>query len=200
MESKLKILMNGIIQENAILVLLIGLCPLLAVSTSFSNSLGMGLATLFVLLCSNMLISLFRKYIPNEIRIPIFIVIISTFVTITDYVMAAYFPALSKSLGVFVPLIVVNCIILGRAEAFACKKPFLLSLVDGLGMGIGFTLVICIMGIIRELLGSGTIFGLFTVFKQPALIMILPPGGFITIGILLGVVNWYRRKKGDIHV
>lgn len=185
---------KGIIKENPVLVLMLGLCPLLAVSATAMNSLGMGIAVLFVLVGSNIVISLLRKFVPHEVRIPVFIIIISTFVTVTDYLMAAYYPFLHKNLGVFVPLIVVNCVILGRAEVFACKNEFFYAILDGLGMGIGFTVVITIIGIIRELLGSGTIFGLGDFVGYPALIMILPPGGFIAIGFLMGILNWYKQK------
>ncbi|MFC1546124.1 electron transport complex subunit RsxE [bacterium] len=196
--SKLHDFTRGIVEENPILILVIGLCPLLAVSTSVFNSLGMGIATTFVLLCSNILVSVFKKYIPNQIRIPIFIVIISTFVTITDYVMAAFVPALHKSLGVFVPLIVVNCMILGRAEAFACKKTIVSSILDAFGMGLGFTIVITLIGLIRELSGNGTLFGI-NLLSRPALIMILPPGGFIATAVIMGAARWWQIKKGVIE-
>ena len=177
---------------------MIGLCPLLAVSTSAVNGLGMGLAASFVLLCSNIVISAVRKFIPDGIRIPIFIIVISTFVTIVDLVMNAYFPPLHKALGVFVPLIVVNCIILGRAEAFAYRNSVLNSLLDALGMGLGFTLVITLIGAIRELFGNGTMFGSARFIEKPALLMIFPPGGFITIGFLMGAyflyTNYTRSK------
>ncbi len=185
---------KGIVKENPVLILLLGLCPLLAVSATAVNSLGMGIAVLFVLVGSNLVVSLFRKFIPDGVRIPVFIIIISTFVTVTDYLMAAYYPPLHKSLGVFVPLIVVNCIILGRAEVFAYRNNLFYSLLDALGMGLGFTVVITIIGMIRELLGSGTVFGFGNFVSYPALIMILPPGGFITIGFLIGALNWYRQK------
>lgn len=188
---------NGILRENPILRLMIGLCPTLAVSTSLVNSVGMGLATTFVLVFSNFVVSLVRKLTPNQIRIPIFIVIVSTFVTLIDYLMLAYLPELHKSLGVFVPLIVVNCIILGRAESFAYKNDVVLSSIDGLGMGLGFTLTISIIGAIREVLGNGTIFGysLFGASFDPAIIMILPPGAFITIGFLMAALNALTRKS-----
>ena len=187
---------KGIIKENPVLVLMVGLCPLLAVSTTAFNSLGMGIATSFVLVNSNLVISLFKKLIPGEIRIPVFIIVISTFVTVIDYLMAAYFPSLHNNLGVFVPLIVVNCVILGRAEIFACRNRIFASILDGIGMGLGFTIVITVIGIIREFFGNGTIFGCGNFISQPALIMILPPGGFITIGFLIGFLNWYKRKYG----
>lgn len=183
----LKELTKGILKENPILVIMLGLCPTLAVSTSAMNGLGMGIAFTFVLLGSNIVISLLRKIIPNEVRIPSFIVIISTFVTIADYSLKAYTPSLSKSLGVFVPLIVVNCIVMGRAEAFACKNTVFRSILDAIGMSIGFTIVITFIGGIREILGDGKIFGisLFGENYLPLLIMILPPGAFLVIGFLM---------------
>ncbi len=193
--KKLNILTNGLIRENPVLVLMIGLCPLLAVSNTAINALGMGIAAAFVLTCSNVVISLIRKVIPDQIRIPVFIVVISTFVTIIDLVMAAYVPPLHKSLGIFVPLIVVNCIILGRGEAYAFRNKVFDALLDGLGMGAGFTLVIVLIGIIREVSGNGTIFGMARFISQPAMIMILPPGAFITIGFLMGLLNWYKNRK-----
>lgn len=193
--SLLKELNKGIIAENPVLRLMIGLCPVLAVSNNAMNALGMSVAVAFVLVCSNLVVSLLRKVTPDEIRIPIFIIIISTFVTISDYIMKAYFPALSASLGVFVPLIVVNCIILGRAEAFAYKNPVLSSVVDGVGMSVGFALALISIGVIRELLGAGSVFG-FQLFNQAAAatIMILPPGAFITIGILMAALNKMENK------
>ena len=187
---------NGILRENPILRLMIGLCPALAVSTSLANSVGMGLATTFVLVCSNFTVSLLRRFVPSGVRIPIFIVVVSTFVTTADYLMMAYFPALHKSLGVFVPLIVVNCIILGRAESFAYKNDIILSVIDGLGMGIGFILSMALIGSVREILGNGTIlgYGLFGASFNPVLIMILPPGAFITIGFLMAALNALTRK------
>ena len=186
---------NGLLRENPVLVLMIGLCPLLAVSSSAINALGMGIATAFVLTFSNLVISFSRRLIPEDLRIPVFIIVISTFVTITDYVMAAYFPPLHRALGVFVPLIVVNCIILGRAEAFAYRNSLIDSLLDGIGMGLGFILVIVTIGIIREVLGNGTIFGSSRFIFHPGLIMILPPGAFITIGFLMGILNIWKGKK-----
>ncbi len=197
---------DGIIKNNPVLVLAIGLCPTLAVSTSAFNGLGMGIAVIVVLTMSNFIISLFRKVIPSNMRIPIFILIISTFVTIIDYTMHAYVPELYKNLGVFVPLIVVNCIILGRAEAFAYRNSVLSSVLDGLGSGIGFTVVIFIMGTIREILGSGTFFAVpggfsgFKVFgagftKLPVIFMILPPGGFLVIAFLMATLRHIQRKE-----
>ncbi|MEW5804512.1 MAG: electron transport complex subunit E [bacterium] len=189
---------TGIIRENPTLRLMIGLCPTLAVSTTATGALGMGLATTFVLVGSNLSISLFRKLIPIELRIPIFIVIISTFVTTIDYVMMAYFPAIHRTLGVYVPLIVVNCIILGRAEAFAYHHTALSSILDGLGMGTGFTGGITLLGIFREVLGNNTFFqvsALGTHF-QPMILMILPPGAFLLIGFLIAGLNAVTRKGG----
>jgi len=194
--SKWRNFTNGLLQENPVLVLMIGLCPLLAVSSSAINALGMGIATAFVLIFSNLVISFSRRLIPEDLRIPVFVIVISTFVTITDYVMAAYFPPLHRALGVFVPLIVVNCIILGRAEAFAYRNSIIDSLLDGIGMGLGFILVIVTIGIIREVLGNGTIFGSSRFIFHPGLIMILPPGAFITIGFLMGILNIWKGRRG----
>jgi len=187
---------RGIFLENPTFRLILGMCPTLAVSTSLVNAIGMGAATTFVLLGSNILVSLFRKLIPSNIRIPAFIVIIATFVTIVELIMQAYFPALSKSLGIFIPLIVVNCIILGRAEAFASKNPVFPSILDALGMGIGFTGALALLGSIREILGAGTILGhnIFGAGFNPVAIMILPPGAFIALGLLLGLFNSLSKK------
>ena len=189
---------EGIIKNNPVLVLMIGLCPTLAVSTTAFNALGMGAAVIFVLVLSNFTIALIKRFTPNEIRIPIFIIVISTFVTIIDYVMHAYLPDLYKALGIFVPLIVVNCIILGRAEAFAYKHSVIQSVLDGFGSGIGFTLAIFAMGAIREILGSGKIFGHVimgsTFASNPVLYMVLPPGGFLVIAFLMGIS---RIRKGS---
>lgn len=185
------IFLNGIITENPTFRLVLGTCPTMAVTTSAINGIGMGAATTFVLLGSNVVISLLRNLIPNKIRIPAFIVIICTFVTIVQMVMQAYFASLYDALGMFIPLIVVNCIILARAEAFASKNSVGASAVDGLGMGIGFMLAITLIGAIRELLGNGTVFGMqvFGAGYQPMLLMILPAGGFIVYGLLLGIIN-----------
>ena len=174
---------KGIIKENPVLRLVLGTCATLAVSTAASNAIGMGLATTFVLVCSNAVISLLRKVIPDKVRIPSYITIIAGFVTIVQMFIKAYSPDLDKALGIYLPLIVVNCIILGRAEMFANKNPVLPSIVDGLGMGVGFTATLLLMGIIRELLGAGTIFGLAVTsnFMDPILIFILPPGGFFRL-------------------
>jgi electron transport complex protein RnfE len=193
--SLMKDFNQGIIRENPVLRLMIGLCPVLAVSNNATNALGMSIAVAFVLVGSNLVVALIRKITPDEIRIPIFIIIISTFVTICDYVMQAYTPALYQALGVFVPLIVVNCIILGRAEAFAYKNPVLNSVLDGAGMSLGFTLALVSIGVVRELLGAGSLFG-FPLYDErlAATIMILPPGAFITIGVLMALVNRMEKK------
>jgi Na+-translocating ferredoxin:NAD+ oxidoreductase subunit E len=188
---------NGILRENPIFRIMIGLCPTLAVSTSLENALGMALAATFVLVCSNVTVSLIRPFVPNGVRIPVFIVVISAFVTTVDYLMLAYFPDLHRSLGVFVPLIVVNCIILGRAEAYAYKNDAISSALDGLGMGLGFLVAISTIGSIREILGNGTILGhsLFGSAFKPALLMVLPPGAFIVIGFLMSGLNTLTKAK-----
>lgn len=188
---------KGILKDNPVIVQLLGMCPTLAVTSSAENGVGMGLATTAVLLGSNLVISLLRKVIPDKIRIPAFIVVIATFVTLIDMFMHAFALDLYKSLGLFIPLIVVNCIILGRAESFASKNNPLQSLADGLGMGLGFTLALAILGGIREILGAGTIFGvsLFGEAFKPALIMILPPGAFLALGLLIGLYNYIRLQK-----
>lgn len=193
--NKLKILFNGIIKENPIVVLVLGMCPSLAVTTSAFNGLGMGLATTFVLLMSNMLISSLKNFIPDSVRIPAFIVVIATFVSIVDLLLQSYVPALSESLGLFIQLIVVNCIVLGRAEAFACKNKVFDSMLDGLGMGLGFTLSLTIIGIIREFLGSGAFFGHQLFSGDGILIFVLAPGGFIVLGFLIALVRFIQRKK-----
>jgi electron transport complex protein RnfE len=191
----LKEFTKGIFKENPTFRLLIGMCPPLAITTQAINGLGMGVCIIFVLVLSNLMISCLRNIIPDKVRIPIFIVIIATFVTVTDMAMAAFSPKLYKALGIFIPLIVVNCIILGRAEAFASKNPVISSVVDGLGMGFGATLALTILGIIREILGAGTLFGT-TILPdfQPIIVMILPPGGFILMGLILGAINRFSPE------
>ena len=193
----IKTIKNGIITENPTFMQLLGMCPTLAVTTSLSNGIGMGLSVTFVLTLSNILVSLLRKIIPQKIRIAAYVVIIATFVTIVDLILKAYIPALSKSLGLFIPLIVVNCIILARAEAFASKNGVLKSAADGIGMGLGFTIALSIISAIREILGAGTILGYSLGITSPATIMLLPPGGFLTLGILLGIINVIKNKKGE---
>jgi electron transport complex protein RnfE len=194
--GNLKYFSNGIFKENPIFVLVLGTCPSLAVTTAAVNGLGMGAATTFVLVCSNVIIALFKNYIPEKVRIAAFIVIIATFVTIVDLVMKAYSPDLYKALGIFIPLIVVNCIILGRAEAFAQKNRPLPALLDGLGMGLGFTLALTLMASIREILGNGTIFNLrlFGENASTILLFILPPGAFVTYGLLIATMNQIKQK------
>ena len=190
------VFVNGILNENPIFRLVLGVCPTLAATTSATNGLGMGLAATFVLLGSNMVISMLRNLIPDKVRIPAFIVVISTFVTIVQLLMQAFVPALYEALGLFIPLIVVNCIILARAEAFASKNSLFLAASDGLGMGMGFTLGLILIGSVRELLGNGTIFGtaLFGASFEPMLLAVMAPGGFIIFGLLLGIVNAISNK------
>jgi Na+-translocating ferredoxin:NAD+ oxidoreductase subunit E len=182
-------LTKGLFRENPILIIMLGLCATLACSTSATDALGMGVAFSFVMICSNVVVALIRNITPNQIRIPVFITVISTFVTIIDYAMKAYTPSLSRSLGVFVPLIVVNCIVMGRAEAFASKNGVAASFMDGIGMSIGFTVVITLIGVIREFLGTGAIFGvqILGAWYPGFLIMILPPGAFLVIGFLMAL-------------
>ena len=199
--KRFNIFTRGLVKENAVFVLMIGLCPALATSSTVRDGFGMGLAATFVLVFSNLIISILRKNIPNEVRIPIFILIISTFVTIIDYMMQAFQPDLYRALGVFVPLIVVNCMILGRAEAYASKSPVLESILDGLGTGLGFTIALTVMGTIREILGNGTFLGM-TVFGEsfksaPVIFMIMSPGAFLVIGVLKALINKY--VKGELR-
>ena len=188
---------KGLWDQNPVLAQLLGLCPTLAVTTSAVNGVGMGSATTFVLICASLLISLVRKAIPSQVRIASYIVVIATFVTIVDLTMKAKFPALSQSLGAFIPLIVVNCLILGRQEAFASKNNPLRAIIDAIGMGLGFTLTLTVLGAIRELLGNGTVFGLQIMpsFFEPWIVMILPAGAFLTLGLMLGAVNIISRKR-----
>ena len=196
-KSKLSIITNGIIKENPVLVLLIGTCPTLATSSSASNGLGMGLSTTAVLIAANIVISLLRKVIPDKVRIPCYIVVIAGFVTVVQFLLEAYVPALYKSLGLFIPLIVVNCIILGRAEAFANKNTVVDSALDGIGMGLGFTLTLTVMGTIRELLGAGTWFGMTVSgsWFTPIGFFNLAPGGFFVFGLLIAVLNVITKGK-----
>lgn len=191
-----KVFMNGILDENPTFRLVLGMCPTMAVTTSAVNGIGMGLAATFVLVGSNLFVSLLRNFVPDKIRIPAFVVIIATFVTMVEMIMKAYAPSLDAALGIFIPLIVVNCIILARAEAFAFKNTVAASIIDGVGMGLGFTIALILMGSIREILGNGTIFGLALFGKtfEPALIMAMAPGGFITLGLLLGGMNAISEK------
>ena len=188
---------RGILDDNAIFSLTLGLCPAFAVTTSIINGLGMGFATMAVLILSNVIISIVKNLIPDKVRIPGYIIIIASIVTIVDMLMHAYMFGLYKSLGIFIPLIVVNCIILGRAEAFASKNTPVMSAVDGLGIGLGFTGALALIGGVREILGNGSIFG-FNIFWtgfEPALIFLLPPGAFITIGFLVFIINLHKKNK-----
>jgi len=199
--SVMKNLTKGFFKENPVLVLALGLCPSLAVTTSIENGIGMGLAATAVLIGSSTIISLLKKFIPESIRIPIFIVIIATFVTLIDLTLQAFIPALSKSLGLFIPLIVVNCIILGRAEAYASKNSVFDSIIDALGMGIGFTIALVLISSVREFSGTGSLLG-YPLFQlmgidgfQGSIMMILPPGGFLTMGLILGFMQWNKLRK-----
>lgn len=184
---------KGFFKENPILVLVLGTCPALATTTSALNGLGMGVATTFVLACSNVVISLLAGLIPDKVRIPAFIVIIASFVTIVDLVMQAYVPSLYETLGIFIPLIVVNCIVLGRAEAFACKNDTLSSLIDGLGMGLGYTMALGILGAIREIIGSGSVFGFKFMQGDGVLAFVLAPGAFIVLGYLIALIKKVKK-------
>lgn len=192
--SNLKILMNGIITENPTFVLLLGMCPTLGTTSSAMNGMSMGLATMFVLICSNMVISALKNVIPDMVRIPGYIVVIATFVTVVQMCMEAFIPALYASLGLFIPLIVVNCIVLGRAEAFAAKNGVVTSAFDGIGIGLGFTIALTLLGAIRELLGTGKLFNLTIMPEQfGSLIFVLAPGAFIALGFLIAIVNKLRK-------
>ncbi len=195
---------KGLWEEMPLSRIMLGLCPTLAVTTSAVNGVGMGVATAFVLISSNIMVSIFRKIIPDMIRIPAFIIVIASFVTVTDLMMAAFVPELHQALGIFIPLIVVNCLVLARAEAFASKNTIIRSISDGLGMGIGFTMVLALLGSLREILGNGTWFdipvltGIMELFNyeyQPMIVMILPPGAFIGLGLLVAFVNMIEEKR-----
>lgn len=191
-----KTIVNGIVKENPTFVLLLGMCPTLATTTSAVNGMGMGLATMFVLICSNAFISLLKNLIPDGVRIPCYIVVIASFVTVLQMLMQAYVPDLYRTLGIFIPLIVVNCIILGRAEAFAAKNNVLASICDGIGIGIGFTLALTLLGIVREFLGNGAFFGhQIMPASMNMLVFVLAPGAFITLGLLIAIVNSIKNRK-----
>lgn len=194
--NKLKILFNGILKENPTFVLVLGMCPTLGVTTSAFNGFGMGVATTFVLLMSNALISLLKNFIPDKVRIPAFIVVIATFVSIVDLLIQGFVPALGESLGLFIPLIVVNCIVLGRAEAFASKNTLFDSILDGIGMGLGFTLSLTVIGAIREILGSGSIFG-YTFLPASAniLVFVLAPGAFFVLGFVMAFIRHLQKSN-----
>ena len=197
MANPVKIIKNGIIDENPTFMQVLGMCPTLAVTSSAINGIGMGLAATAVLICSNVFVSLLRKIIPDTVRIPCFIVVIATFVTIIEFVLKAYVPSLYASLGLFIPLIVVNCLILARAEAFASKNGPIASAFDGIGMGLGFTIALGCMGLIREFIGSGTAFGM-TILPEAfprTLLFVMAPGAFFTLACLMAVLNHFRNKK-----
>ena len=197
MSNNLKTFTKGLLKENPTLVLLLGCCPTLATTTSAINGMSMGLATTFVLVLSNIFISLLKNFIPDKVRIPCFIVVIASFVTVVQLVMQAYVPDIYATLGLFIPLIVVNCIVLGRAEAFASKNPVWPSLLDGLGMGLGFTLSLTVLGCIREMLGNGSIFGcrFLPEEAQTILIFVLAPGAFLVLGYVIAIVNKLKKAK-----
>ena len=194
--SYINIIKNGIVKENPTFVLMLGMCPTLATTTSAVNGMAMGLATMAVLICTNVVISLLKSLTPDKVRIPVFIVVIAAFVTILQMFIKAFLPDIDAALGLFIPLIVVNCVILGRAEAFAAKQSPLASLFDGIGIGLGFTLGLTLLGIVREVLGSGSIFG-FTLLPETynILLFVLPPGAFITLGFLIAIVNKLRSQS-----
>ena len=197
MGNPVKIIKNGIIDDNPTFMQVIGMCPTLAVTSSAINGIGMCLSTAAVLICSNIFISLIRKIVPDKVRIPAYVVVIATFVTIIQFALQAYLPSLNASLGLYIPLIVVNCIILARAESFASKNSVIDSAFDGIGMGLGFTLALGVLGLVREFLGAGTLFDvrvLPEVFPD-TLVMIMAPGAFLTLGILMAIVNHFRNKK-----
>ncbi len=199
MSNILKKILNGIWTSNPVLILLLGFCPTLAVSTTLNNAIGMAFAATFVLVSSNIVISTIRNFVPNKMRIPVFIIVIATFVILVDLVMYGYFPKLHKSLGVFIPLIVVNCIVFGRAEAYASKNKVFDSFLDGLGMGLGFLLIISVLAAIREIIGNGTLWGikLFGDSYTPAIVAILPPGAFLTVGLMIGGMNFINIKNNE---
>jgi len=197
MKNKISIFTKGIIKENPVLVLLLGLCPTLAVTTSALNGLGMGISVTAVLLCSNMAIALLKNVIPGKVRVPCYIVVIAGFVTVVQLLLKAYLPELDKSLGLYIPLIVVNCIILGRAEMFASKNSVADSALDGLGMGVGFTLALGTIGLIREFFGSGTAFGIELVNggTTPMAVFLLAPGGFFVLAVIIATINWLSKGR-----
>lgn len=196
MKEYKKILYNGIIRQNPTFVLVLGMCPTLGTTSSALTGLSMGVATMFVLICSNMSISAIKNLVPSEVRIPAFIIVIASFVTVLQMVMQAYLPALYSTLGIFIPLIVVNCILLGRAEMFASKHGVVASMMDGIGIGMGFTMALTLLGAVRELLGAGTIFGM-SVYPEDygALVFILAPGAFIALGLMIAMYNAIKPKS-----
>lgn len=195
MSNNIRILTNGLIKENPTFVLLLGMCPTLATTTSAINGLAMGLATMAVLICTNFVISCIKSVTPDKVRIPVFVVVIAAFVTVLQLVIKAFLPAIDEALGLFIPLIVVNCVILGRAEAFACKNTPVASIFDGIGIGLGFTFALTLLGIVRELLGAGSIFGIGLLPETTnILLFVLPPGAFISLGYLIAIVNKLKKS------
>ena len=195
MSNRLKLITSGFIKNNPTFVLLLGMCPTLATTTSAINGMSMGLATLFVLVLSNMAISALAPYVPDKVHIPVYIVVIATFVTILQFAMQAYTPDMYKTLGLFIPLIVVNCIVLGRAEAFACKNGIVDSALDGLGIGFGFTMSLTVLGLVREILGSGSAFGWKFISGDGILVFVMAPGAFIALGYLMVLFNKIAKKS-----
>ncbi len=190
----IKTITNGIVKENPTFVLLLGMCPTLATTTSATNGMSMGLATMFVLICSNFVISAIKNLVPDKVRIPVFVVVIAAFVSMLQMLMEAYLPEINKSLGIYIPLIVVNCVILGRAEAFACKNNPLASICDGIGIGLGFTIALTLLGAVREIIGAGSLFGTSLLPETcNVLLFVLPPGAFITLGYLIAIVNKLKK-------
>jgi len=190
----IKTITNGIVKENPTFVLLLGMCPTLATTTSATNGMSMGLATMFVLICSNFVISTIKNLVPDKVRIPVFVVVIAAFVSMLQMLMEAYLPEINKSLGIYIPLIVVNCVILGRAEAFACKNNPLASICDGIGIGLGFTIALTLLGAVREIIGAGSLFGTSLLPETcNVLLFVLPPGAFITLGYLIAIVNTLKN-------
>ena len=190
----IKTITNGIVKENPTFVLLLGMCPTLATTTSATNGMSMGLATMFVLICSNFVISAIKNLVPDKVRIPVFVVVIAAFVSMLQMLMEAYLPEINKSLGIYIPLIVVNCVILGRAEAFACKNNPLASICDGIGIGLGFNIALTLLGAVREIIGAGSLFGTSLLPETcNVLLFVLPPGAFITLGYLIAIVNKLKK-------
>ena len=197
MSDVVKTIKDGLLEQNPVFTQVIGMCPTMAVTTSAMNGISMGIATTAVLTCSNIIVSALRKFIPDSVRIPIFIVITAAFTTAVEMILKAYAPELNASLGIYIPLITVNCIILSRSESFACKNNVVLSASDGIGMGLGFTMAITIIGAIREFLGAGAVFGYELAFMPKTIAVILPPGGFITLACIIAGINYMRGRKNN---
>ena len=193
--NRLNLITRGIIKENPTLILVLGLCPALAVTTSAINGIGLGVATTFVLICSNTLISILKNVVPSAVRIPVFILVVATFVSVIDLLIQGFIPALADSLGLFIPLIAVNCIVMGRAEAFACKNTIFNSFLDGIGMGLGFTFALLLIGAVREILGNGSIFDYKFMENTEMLIFVLAPGAFIVMGLIIAAIRAFQTKR-----